>query len=242
MLSPAPPRTPAQTGSGTGRAVPVRPRSRRTRVVAALLLAVTVVGLLGGCARVRTALAVQPDDTVTGEIIIATPPKNADDKGPEITVPADLQSEIDVSEYDQDGYIGSVLRFSGLTFEQVAELSKVSSAAGDRMTLTLRRAGNRVIVDATADLTTVPVDRADFQLKISFPGEVLDTNGDNDSGTVSWNFTPGEVGDASAVVAYDDPEAPSVAGWTLGLAGLVVVAVGAVVLLARRTRNPPIRS
>jgi hypothetical protein len=206
-----------------------------------LLLAVTVVGLLGGCARVRTALAVQPDDTVTGEIIIATPPRNADDKGPQITVPADLQSEIDVSEYDQDDYVGSVLRFSGLTFDQVAQLPQVGGAAGERMKISMRRAGNRVVVGATADLTTVPVDRADFQLKISFPGEVLDTNGENDSGTVSWSFTPGEVGDANAIVAYDDPGAPSVAGWAFGLTLLVAAAVAAVVMLAHRTRNPPVR-
>jgi hypothetical protein len=236
MLPPAPS---SSTRAGTGTASPGR--SRRRRVVAVLLLAVTVVGLLGGCARVRTALAVQPDDTVTGEIIIATPPRNADDKGPEITVPADLQSEIDVSEYAQDGYVGSVLRFSGLTFDQVAELSQVGGAAGERMKLSMRRAGNRVVVDATADLTTVPVDHADFQLKISFPGEVLDTNGESDSGTVSWTFTPGEVGDASAVVAYDDPGAPSVAGWTVGLAALVAAAIGTVVMLARRNRNPQVR-
>jgi hypothetical protein len=236
MLSPAPS---SSTRAGTGTASPGR--SRRRRAVAALLLAVTVVGLLGGCARVRTALAVQPDDTVTGEIIIATPPRNADDKGPQITVPADLQSEIDVSEYDQDNYVGSVLRFSGLTFDQVAQLPQVGGAAGERMTISMRRAGNRVVVDATADLTTVPVDRADFQLKISFPGEVLDTNGENDSGTVSWSFTPGEVGDANAIVAYDDPGAPSVAGWTFGLTLLVAAAVAAVAVLAHRTRNPPVR-
>jgi hypothetical protein len=106
--------------------------------------------------------------------------------------------------------------------------------------LTLRRAGNRVVVAGRVDLTTADVDRADFQLKISFPGQVLDTNGDADAGTIGWVFDAGEVDDIEAVVAFDDPQAPSPLNWTLGLAGVVALASAAVVLLARRTRNPPL--
>jgi hypothetical protein len=86
----------------------------------------------------------------------------------------------------------------------------------------------------------VSVDRADFQLKMSFPGDVIDSNGDIDDSTVSWVFTPGEVGDFNAVVAYADPNAPSPLNWTLMLTGLVALTAGAVVLVARRTRNPPV--
>ncbi|WP_344413847.1 LppM family (lipo)protein [Pseudonocardia ailaonensis] len=222
---------------------PSRPRGRtRTRrVLGLLVLVLTAVAMLGGCARVRTALAIQPDDTVTGEIVLATPTKGAGDKGPVVTVPAALASDVDVSSYSQDGYVGSVVRFSGLSFDQVGQLSQIAGQAGERTSLSIRRAGNRIVVQGATDLTTVPVDKADFQLKISFPGNVLDTNGDADAGTVSWVFTPGEVGDVNAVVAYDDPQAPSATLWTVGL-GIVVLLVGAgVVLLARRTRNPPVR-
>ncbi len=87
---------------------------------------------------------------------------------------------------------------------------------------------------------SIPVDKADFQLKISAPGEVLDTNGDTDSGTISWNFTPGQVGDIRASLAYDDPNAPSATAWTLGLSFLVAAVALGVVLVARRTRNEPL--
>ncbi|WP_181783695.1 LppM family (lipo)protein [Pseudonocardia pini] len=214
---------------------------RLRRLVSVLLLVVMAVAVLGGCARVRAALAVQPDDTVTGEVILATPEKSPEDTGPVITLPPELSSDVDVVEYREDGYTGSVLRFSGLTFEQVGMLTSVAGDAGERATLTLRRAGNRIVLEGAADLTTVPVDKADFQLKISFPGEVLDTNGDSEAGVVSWTFTPGEVGDVTAVVAYDDPQAPSAAAWSIGLAAVVALAVAGVVLLARRTRNPPVR-
>jgi hypothetical protein len=69
---------------------------------------------------------------------------------------------------------------------------------------------------------------------------VLESNGDADSSEVSWTFTPGEVGDINAVVAFDDPNAPSAINWTLGLGALVAAAAAAVVLLARRTRNGPV--
>lgn len=216
-------------------------QSARRRPVAVLLLAALLLGgLLGGCARVRTALAVQPDDTVSGEIVFATPKADDNPNGPPVTVPADLASDVDVTRYDQDGYIGSRLLFSGLTFAQVAELNQAGGPAGQRGQLDLRRVGGRVLLTGKVDLTTVTVDRADFQLKVSFPGTVVETNGDSDAGTVSWTFTPGVVDDVRAVVAYDDPNAPSTLAWTLGLGVVVAAACAGVVGYARRTRNPPV--
>jgi hypothetical protein len=217
------------------------PTTARRRVLPLLLLALLLAGsTLTGCARVRAALAVQPDDTVAGEIVLATPETGPDDPGPAITLPPELESEVDVSEYRQDGYTGSVLRFSQLSFEEVASLHRAAGPAGDAVRLELRRVGNRVVVGGAVDLNTVSVDKADFQLKISFPGQVVESNGGAASGTVSWTFKPGEVGDISAVVAYDDPNAPSALNWTLGLAAAVALAAAAVVLLARRFRNPPL--
>jgi hypothetical protein len=221
-------------------AVRSRASRRSTRGTALLLAVLMAILFLSGCARVRTALAVQPDDTVAGEIVIATPEQNPEDKGPRITVPTELADAVDVREYRQDGYVGSLLRFSDLSFEQVGLLSRVAGEAGDGSSLELRRQGNRVIVTGSLDLTTVPVDKADFQLKISFPGEVTEADGEADSGTVSWTFTPGEVGDVNAVAAFDDPNAPSALNWTLGLSAVVVLSAVAVVLFARRTRNPPV--
>jgi hypothetical protein len=220
---------------------PVHSVFRLPRVLPLLGLLLAALAL-SGCARVQAALAVQPDDTVTGQIVVATPETGPDDPGPAITLPPDLESDVDVSEYRQDGYAGSVLRFDGLTFEQTATLTQAVGPAGSKVRFEMRRAGSRVLVGGAVDLTTVSVDRADFQLKMNFPGQVVESNGDADSSEVSWTFTPGEVGDFSAVVAYPDPQAPSPVNWTLGLAGVVALAACAVVLLAHRTRNPPVNS
>ena len=214
---------------------------RRSRAAALLVVGLLLLGvLLGGCARVRAALAVQPDDTVTGELVVATPAKSADDKGPTVTLPADLAKSVEVTPYQQDGYAGTVLRFSGLTFEQTAALTRATFPGSDRAQFSMRRAGGRVLVTGLIDLTAVSVDKADFQLKMSFPGRIVEANGESEAGTVSWTFTPGEVGDISAIVAYADPGAPSVLNWAIGLGAVVAVAAVVVVVAARRTRNPPV--
>ncbi len=216
--------------------MPSSPAGRRTAPLLLVLLLVLLT--VSGCARVQAALAVQPDDTVRGDIVVATPEQSPEDPGPEISVPPALADEVEVTEYRQEGYAGSLIRFDGLTFPQLSEL--LAAGPDENMRLELRRAGNRVVVSGEVDLTTAGADRADFQLKISFPGEVIDANGDADSGTVSWTFEPGRVGDIEAVVAFDDPDAPSPLNWTLGLATTVALVALVVVLLARRTRNPPV--
>ena len=217
-----------------------RPSALLRALMLALALLVTLTAV-SGCARVRAALAVQPDDTVNGEVVVATPETGPDDQGPPITVPDDLSDEVEVTRYRQEGYTGSLLRFTGLTFDQLAGLATAAGPAGEKVEFALRRAGNRLIVSGKADLTTVPVDRADFQLKITTPGEVLETNGDAEAGTASWVFEPGQVGDISAVIDVDDPNAPSPLNWTLVMTGLVGLAIAGIVLAARRTRNPPLR-
>lgn len=221
--------------------MPSSPVRRRPSLPVLLLTLLITLLALSGCARVRAALAVQPDDTVRGEVVVATPETGPDDPGPSITVPPALAGSVEVSEYRQEGYAGSLVRFSGLTFPQVGELISAAGAPAEKVRLELRRAGNRVVVDGAVDLTTVDADRADFQLKIAFPGQVLDANGDADSGEVSWVFDAGEVGDIEAVVSFADPDAPSPVNWSLGLFAVVASAAGVVVLVARRTRNPPVR-
>lgn len=220
-----------------------RPATRTTRrILVVLLVALLSVTALSGCARVRTGLAVQPDDTVDGTVEIATPDGAPGGEGPQLIVPPDLAEAVEVTPYEENGYVGSTLQFSGLTFEQLGRLNAVGGVAGGRAELQMRRVGGRIAVQGRADLTTVPVDRSDFQLKISFPGEVVETNGEADGETVTWAFTPGEVEQITASVMSTDPNAPSTLGWTLLLGLLVAIAGGAAVLLARRNRNPPVHS
>lgn len=203
----------------------------------AVLAALVVVG---GCARVQAGLVVQPDDTVGGEIVLATPARGADDAGPTLTIPAGLVDEISVSPYRQDDYAGWRLRFSGLSFAQVSQLTSVAGTPGERVQLTLRRVGNRVLAEGSADLGSVSADRADFQLKITFPGEIIESDGEVEAGTVTWVFAPGEKGEIRAVAGFSDPDGPSPLLWTLLVVLVVSGATATVSYLARQDRNPPV--
>jgi hypothetical protein len=221
------------------RSRPGAPGKHRRRSVALLaaLLALLAIAPLVGCTRVRTALAVQGDDTVAGDIVIA----RAGGPAPVIDVPASLADRVTSKPYRADGYQGVTLRFSDLRFDEINSLVSVAPDAAGRFRFGLRRAGSLVVLGGQVDLTAVPVDQADVQLKVAFPGTVVNSDGQLDGSGLSWVFSPGQVTEFNAVVSTPDPAAPSITRWLL-LVGLVVLAAAAgVAWLAWSQRNPPSR-
>jgi hypothetical protein len=194
--------------------------------------------LLGGCTRVHAALAVQGEDTVAGDVVLAV----AGAPAPTVSVPPDLTDRLSVTPYHDQDYQGWRLKFSDLRFDEVNSLTGVVPQTRGRLRFDLHRAGGLVALNGQVDLSAMPVDRADVQLKVAFPGQVLNTDGSLDSGTVSWLFRPGQVSEFNATVSAPDPSAPSVSRWSLLVGLLVIIAAGAVVLLAKANRNPPVRT
>ena len=79
--------------------------------------------------------------------------------------------------------------------------------------MSLRRAGNLVILDGRADLTSLTDPDADVSLTVAFPGEVTSTNGDRSAAeVVEWKLKPGVVSTMSAQARYTDPSARSFTG------------------------------
>ena len=215
---------------------PDRSPRRRLAGAALVLFLLGAAALLGGCTQVRAALAIQGDDTVAGEIVIGT----AGGPAPAVAVPAPLVGRVSVTPYQDSGYVGSRLQFSGLRFDQVNSLTSVAPLANGRFKFELRRTGGLIVLAGQVDLSAVPVDKADVQLKVAFPGDLVSTDGAVGGGTVSWVFTPGQVNQLNAVVGSPDPSTPSVGRWTLLVAAVVAAAAVAVVLLAKAHRNPPV--
>jgi hypothetical protein len=138
------------------------PPSRRRAFGRALTLALALLvafTALTGCARVRAALAVQPDDTVNGEIVVATPETGPDDPGPAISVPEEIADDVEVSAYRQEGYTGSLLRFLRADVRPARSALGRAGQVGEKVQFSIRRAGNRLLVTGKADLTTVPSTR-----------------------------------------------------------------------------------
>ncbi|WP_223199145.1 DUF3153 domain-containing protein [Solihabitans fulvus] len=189
---------------------------------------------LTGCVRLHAAMAVTEDDRVSGEIVAATPPTQDADPGPQLKVPQELASRVSVKAYKADGYTGTELYFNGLTFEEVRSLSTAASSTTSHYQLNFRRSGDLVTVSGSVDLTQVTADRADIQVKISFPGPVLSTNGkiDTDNSTVGWTPKPGQASMLTATVQYSSNPTTSWQGWALLVGGLTGGAALIVIVLA----------
>jgi hypothetical protein len=209
---------------------------RVSRVTGLVTLLAMLMLSLTGCLRIHAALAVSPDDLVSGELIVAALPVSEQDNGPLLTIPPELTDRVRAEKYTLDGYVGQKVTFKELRFTDVTTLvESISEAKQYRMSF--RRAGGRVTLAGSVDLTQVPKDRADIQIKIAFPGSVTTTDGDEDDGTISWSPKPGAVTEFNAIAEYSDDGGEQLMKWVTivgGSAGLASVIAALLALIAHR--------
>ncbi len=204
-----------------------------------LIVGMLTVGVLGsGCMRAQVAAAVRTDDTVTGEIVVATVVAATEEPGAVIQPPPDLASRVRAQPYRQDDYAGTRLLFSGLTFDEFARLNEISGGDSDRLRFQLRRAGDLVLFTGRVDLVEIAApERVDVGVRMSFPGRITTTNGRQVGNEVSWQPAAGQVTELTATVRYADPTTPPWTQWAAivgGLAGLVVIMVMVLAFVAHR--------
>ncbi|WP_422749546.1 LppM family (lipo)protein [Mycobacterium sp. WMMD1722] len=195
-----------------------------------------------GCVRIRTSITVSPDDRVSGQIVAAVKPRSDDDKGPQLLNNLPFANKVAVSDYKRDDYVGSQAVFSDLTFAELPQLANMNrDAAG--VDISLRRAGDLVILEGRVDLTSLNDPEADVTISVSFPGEVTSTNGDQVSAEiVEWKLNPGVVSTLNAQARYTDPSARSftIAAIWLTIASVVVAAVIGGLAWHNRDRSPKV--
>ncbi|WP_232236378.1 DUF3153 domain-containing protein [Nocardia sp. BMG51109] len=195
--------------------------------------------MLAGCLRVQVSMGVSSNDRVSGRIVAAAVPANANDKGPQLTVPESLAGKVRVEPYTQDGYSGSEVYFDDLNFGEVQQLSQLSDETQGMFNLQFTRTGDLVTLNGRADLRNVPPQGTDVQFSVAFPARVATTNGTREGDSVvSWKLPTGDVSTVHAEVKYADPNTRSFAGWA-GIVGGITLAVAAIVaVLAYLSRNP----
>ena len=204
------------------------------------MLLLIVAPLAVGCVRVRASITVSPDDTVSGQIIAAAKPRDDQDKGPQFNEDLPFAQKVAVSAYNQDGFVGSEAVFSELSFAELPQLANMNGDAAG-VDLSLRRAGNLVILEGRVDLTSLNDQEAEVGLTVSFPGEVTSTNGDRIStDVVQWKLKPGIVNTMNAQARYTDPSTRSFTGGAtvMGIAALAVAGLVAVLAWLARDRTP----
>ncbi|WP_199267892.1 LppM family (lipo)protein [Mycolicibacterium smegmatis] len=219
-----------------------RPSRSRRRLLVLVMLLLLVLPTAVGCVRIRASITVSPDDRVSGQIIAAAKPSDADDKGPQLVNNLPFAHKVAVSEYSRDDYVGSQAVFSDLSFAEVPQLAALSrDAAG--VDISLRRAGDLVILEGRVDLTSMNDPEADVLLTVSFPGDVTSTNGDQvTSSIVEWKLRPGVVSTMNAQARYTDPSARSfttAAIWLVIAAFVVASVVAGLAYVSRDQSSKP---
>jgi len=232
------------------------------RVRVALLAAATVV-LLTGCIKLDMDLQVGQDGMVSGSYIVALDRsvlqltgQNADQFYEQTASGLDRSNlppgaSLDVAKYDEGDFVGAKVTFSGLP---VDDLNDATPTGSDTSTFSLTHDGDLYHFKATLDTSqggdqspiSVPeqlTSKAEIRIKVTFPGEVTETNGSKDGTSVTWEPKLGEATDLTAT-AKDSGGATGGGGsntWLVVLAivaGLAVVVVVLVLLLTRGRRRP----
>ncbi|MDA3649275.1 DUF3153 domain-containing protein [Saccharopolyspora indica] len=205
------------------------------RRAASLLVLITVLGtLLGGCLRVNASLNVSGEDLVSGEVLVTT--ESLDGQVPfELRPPDALADRVEVVPFRAENRVGSRLSFRDLSFAEVESLAGALSQSDSRYRLNLSRSGSLVIVDGSVDLTPLADTDSAVDLKVSAPGEITNTNGQESAGTVAWSLEPGTVTELSAIYQYSNASGGDWIGWALLVGALTFIAAALVAVLALRT-------
>lgn len=213
------------------------PRRAGSRVLALTLGLLTVGLLAGGCVRVHAGLTVSSSDLVAGNLLIAAFPTAEHDKGPDLTIPTGLAARVTTKPYSGGGYVGQVIRFRNLSFDEVSSLAGSISNENGTYHIAFHRTGNLVTMSGSVDLTELPPTGVDVQLKVAFPGPVTRTDGSLDDKTVNWVMKAGSVTSFTATDQYALGNSRGWKFWSLALGGGVALVSAFLVLLALLARR-----
>jgi len=223
----------------------------RGRKLGRLLGAGTLALLLAGCFKVNMDVEVSPENTVSGSAVIAFDQSLLELSGQSVDELfqdmdlSDLPANSTVEPYDEDGFVGQEITFEDVPLDEFRGNEAVSGAGE---ALSIVREGDEFRVSGRFDMSgeeftgggQVPselLDRFEFRISITFPGEVKSSTGEVDGNTVTWEPKFGEDTRIEAVASAIPSESSPLLMILLIVAGLLVVG-GIAFLFLRRTPAP----
>jgi hypothetical protein len=212
-----------------------------------------VVGALtlSGCFKLDMDLELESDDTVDGSIVLAVDRDQAELFGGEDALREAIQGQensllseqpetgsIETRDYEDDDWIGTETIFTDVALDEFngAETGELS----------ITREGDEFVVAGTLDLSgelgTDPtsgaaLSGAEAEISVTFPGEVISSNGEEDGNTVTWEPVLGESLELQARGSAEAGLPWSLIVAVVALIGLVVI--GIVLLVVVRGRQQP---
>jgi len=207
---------------------------------------------LAGCVRFQADLRLNPDDTVSGSIIVAVVTDEDDQSREEAGAAADRIAEallpqlrgadgVKASDYEQDQYIGTKFDMSNTPIDAF-------SGGGSEGALTLTREGSEFAFSGTLDFTPddgetqidPDDDTSNINVSVTFPGAVSEHNGELAGTTVTWSGTLESKIDMEARGSAVSTGPPA---WLWIVAGgatlLIILVIVFVAVRSRRTAASP---
>lgn len=166
------------------------------KLLRGIALSVLAVVALSGCLKIEGSFTLHEDDTIDGTFIIAVQKGIGDSMGMSdedlLSQMTDGMSAEDldgamVTPYEDEDWVGQQVAFEG---QPIAEISE------DDAGLTVARDGDFFVVqgdplasesdDEQGDIGSLP--GAEATMSVTFPGEVVETNGEVEGTTVTWDL------------------------------------------------------
>lgn len=214
--------------------------ARRWRTVARAAVFGGLAFLLGACLKLDMDLEVSADDTVDGSVVFALDKELLelsgqsleDVLGTEVPVPTEAEG-VSAEPYEDDEFAGQEFTFDGVPLQQFNQ-------SEDAEQLQIVREGDVFRVTGVLDLSGATgatglsgfgeglaeaFEGAELRVRISFPGDVSESNGDVDGNTVTWEPRVGERLELRATASAIDT-----GGGGSGLTPIPIVAGAAVVV------------
>jgi hypothetical protein len=226
----------------------------RLRIAGRIAALAALALLMSACLKLDMDLEVTADNTVNGSVIFAVERSVLDLAGGSVEdflgtdapLPSDVPG-VSVEDYDEGDFVGQRYTFDAVPLERFNEGS-------DPDQLSITREGDVFRVSGVLDLASgltgttglTGIDPSEFlqgaelQIRLTFPGEVTETNGEADGNTVTWVPEFGErlelQATASAVGGGGDS---NLTLWLIIGGVVVVLAIVAAVVLSQRRRGGP---
>ncbi|MDG4800486.1 DUF3153 domain-containing protein [Micromonospora sp. WMMD980] len=235
-------------------------RLRRSRIFS-IAVCLALVAALSGCMQLNLGLTVNPDDTISGQLLLTAQKSVLKQRNPDVAVAfAELRQNIPTlpagteTRYEDPNYYGIQISYRRTPLAQFTSESVNLVRDGDlyRFSLPLdpKKYGGKVAEQDPRNQQAF-MTLMSFEISVTFPGRVLDTNGTRTGRSVSWKVIANQPKPAElrAVAEAPPPPATSAAAavvsggsfpWLLVVGAVVVlllVAAVVVVLLLRRRRG-----